>query len=303
METNGHFNNLHKINYPEILINWYGDEKIREKYNNAISLDIERLSSNALAEKFRNWMNLPQIPLESFKNKIIDLPNNLNAVCGIRFVGGNSKRPFVDIIARNFKLTRETILNLKTIALDEYKIFNPETIRIFFPNQEDIEITESKTDLWLIAGQTKYLIKSPDKIRLVKPKDLSFFDEFKKEYKKLIKSSKNPSIFYPCSREDFEAAMADGHVRIWQEDNKICGLIASIPSHEFAPNAHTILEEFIYEHKRGKGLGKWFQLSFMNEIAKLGVSHIIGTIDDSNKPSLKTALGTGRVCIGKWEFL
>ena len=132
METNDHFKNLHKINYPEILINWYGDEKIREKYNNAISLDIERLSSNVLAEKFRNWMNLPQIPLESFKNKIIDLPNNLNAVCGIRFVGGNSKRPFVDIIARNFKLTRETILNLKTIALDEYKIFNPETIRIFF---------------------------------------------------------------------------------------------------------------------------------------------------------------------------
>jgi len=139
-------------------------------------------------------------------------------------------------------------------------------------------------------------------ITLTAPKDDSYFDWYTAGYKDFHNRFPDLEPYVSVNtKDDMELSRKEDLLRIVEINKQPIGLISAMRDTFLGQDSIYFLEIFIENAYTGKGLAKCIQRKFVAEVAKQEI--IWGTIDYKNKPSLKTALSTGRIPVRYEHFI
>jgi len=106
----------------------------------------------------------------------------------------------------------------------------------------------------------------------------------------------------PESLVDLRSCGQEGSLFEVKVGDKSAGLIAAHSGQQAPLRGWCVWEEFLYEEFRGQGLATVMQRLLVHNLPPREGDSLFGTIDYRNLPSLKTALGVGRIIVGTRFF-
>ncbi len=86
-------------------------------------------------------------------------------------------------------------------------------------------------------------------------------------------------------------------------DGEWAGVFAGLPTCEHGLRGYLVVEEVLDTPYRGHGLGPALQRHFIDQLPVGKGDLVFGTIDATNRPSIRTAIKVGRADVGGWSFV
>lgn len=251
---------------------------------------------------------------KDFADRIVE-GEGLRLLGGIRFFGGDRKRPFVDALAwtelGDGGAEQAIWPRLGRLIAREWASFAPRSVRVLTPPATPLP--DARRDLDLHAAPYGSMRGSaPNSRRRVR---LEPFDDIsaaarlvRQRYEAL--SLAEPELgthMAPADAEDLSRCAASGGLfAIRFEDGgdaPLAGVLATEPGEVAWLEGDVIVEEVVSAPFAGLGLAAEAQLALADLRADRPGRLLIGTIDDLNEPSRKTALRAGRPPLLRYAFL
>lgn len=241
---------------------------------------------------------------EDYAERIFDLGQGKQVICGIRHQGANPDLPFINA-QTNFHI--ESLAKAKEVSATvskHFKIFRPKNF--CFHSATKLE-ADSIGTCYLVATAKSYSDISPrgghHKIQLEPITDDNYYEWYTILYDNFHKES--PELKWKvttCNKNTLDRSLSEGLLFYAKMDNQKIGLIAAKRRPFLGHHGLYFTEILIAKTWKGKGLAKELQRQYVLEHAHDG-DFIWGTIDFDNKPSLKTALSNGRKIVRFENFL
>jgi len=227
---------------------------------------------------------------------------------GIRFFGGDSNRPFVDVFAHDFKLDAEGIDALIERVADEWQSFKPRNMRLLLtPDQldsfqktrhnvvvdshihaaryQDMELPDGRVGLEAFQSKNAAIELVEQRYREVAMHDLALAENVT-----------------PADPEDLQAWHEEGQIRAITANGETVGLLAIAPGSIVWIEGDEVKEEVTRTDHKGNGFAEEAQKVWAAR-ANDPVCLLLGTIDRLNTASQKTADRTGRKAILHYTFI
>jgi hypothetical protein len=218
-------------------------------------------------------------------------------IAGLRFKKLNPDFPFVQLCA-NFQFDQSHLLKMKGLIASEYSSLPLKGVTLRHPPSISFDDAHER---WshLVFGKTTGLSApgpSPD-IRVQWEGPLDYYRQYEKEFENfLIENPERASYLSIESEEDLiEAANNRLLMSLWDKAGWI-GVIAAKEKDLYGFPCSYIFEIFLAKRARGRGLGPLMQAQFLSKICTR-FPYVYGHIDNSNQPSLRTAISLGRKII------
>lgn len=248
--------------------------------------------------KERRWRNCKiagTVPAD-FGEQIVFLGGEEKVICGIRHLGMNLEKPFVQVCP-NFAF--QNLEEAKSIYSNHlrghFRMFSPLWVQVYNPTGVGSEAGGALT----LAARAEQIqaIKHEHALpalRLVDPGNDDYFKWYSESYDDF--HSEFPEKRDWIQKNDLDLMQAcreDGLLRVAKIDDEIIGIIAAERSPFLGYDGIYFVEILVAKNWRRRGLAKLMQQRFVEETCSDEVV-VWGLIDRSNEASIRTAKANGR---------
>lgn len=250
-----------------------------------------------------SYFNIENTIPEDYEEYLLELDKNTQVIVGIRHLNLNPKNAFIDFKSTT-EFSRQDLLDLYQSKLKpQFTKFQPNSIR-YYSREKQPETTTRSVYLVQTAQKMKAMppFEQESDITLTSPPDKAYFEWYTTGYKEYHERFPHLAPYVPVNTlGDMEQSRKEGLLRIAHYKGQRIGLISAIKDQFLGNDGIYFLEIFLDQAFKGKGLAKCLQRKYVDEVATREI--IWGTIDFENKPSLKTALSTGRMAVHFEHFI
>lgn len=303
---------------PPIVKTWYDEKTLRELAAEALTDDIERLTSDRLAKLFYLHAQVDGVDShEAYKTRIIGLPELGDTICGIRFRGMDVTKPFVNMAITEQPLTANGMAESVAILAEAFVEFSPQQVRFYLTSNLNIATSDfvdgvAQWDRALLANRFAALTPMahvPDEFSVKRAQTVDFYDDYAQMCTRLFAESPKFLHYTRCeSKDDFQNILdSDGHHFVLSHAGEFTGLISLDNDKYGGLQGLYVVEKILAPHMHGQGLGKAFEATVIRRLLDDGLVSddeiFFGEIDYDNKGSLHSALKNGRVEVGRFLWL
>lgn len=285
-------------NIPESVLKKSDVKLLHKSTKEQVELKFQSLSNGQRVKMLMKASKHPNKNIADYFGQMINPDKNSLVISTIAFRDSDSGRiPFVRILCKNFNLLRyRNFDKLKNEIYKSHKMFKPEFLEFF----EYSNSKSSKFDRWdnIVAGHIDTIkkIANPERheeVIVKKVRDLSFYEEYCKEYKELRKLEmfETESII---SKSDFKFYLDNGLICKIIINKDFAGLIAAHKTTMKYLIGYYIVEKVLFGKYRGQNYAAAAEKKFIGNLKAAKHEFVYGNIFTKNKPSLKTALKCGR---------
>jgi hypothetical protein len=267
--------------------------------------EIGRLDDDEWNRKYHDAIQIGS-PAD-YRNRLVETDAG-SVLCGLRFYNGDRDTPFVELVAR----TSEDVSweDGARAAMHAYEVFMPQRasfMRVGASPPETGPGWSTTPDQRFIVGEAGAMRRSPkgqwdDRLSLA-PVEVdeakALMDEAYARF-----AERQPELaprVPPATREQLEQCDTDGLLRTWHIDDECAGVLGVVPQTFLGLEATLVMEEFATPSWAGRGTASCAQRALARELDDGAL--VVGTIDDRNRASLKTAERAGREVVASWWFL
>lgn len=289
-----------KLSLVSIHLPFISAEKIRKYFADELE-DILELSSDKVSKARAKFFDLSFVESSDYRETFIDLGDERGLILGVRFRGLDVSQCFVSAWP-NYRIgTVAEVEEVKSIAKEVFRKFDLRWLSLSFDPRTTWEGLSYFIDLITVVGETKALqgrnLEDSD-FFLDQVFDIDFYDRYSKEYK--ILHEEIPSFKNVVTKEtisDLESSAEDSLLYKIMLGGEQVGVISGRREQKYGVRAICINEKLLFKDYRGKGNSLSCQQQFIEQLDGDEDILVWGTILASNKPSLKSALRTGRKAI------
>lgn len=260
-----------------------------------LSTECERVTDPTFGENFARGCPVPGARPSDYQQRVLSLPGFGESLAGIRFVGGDTARPFVDLLAWSQR-PHDWGPDLTAIA-EAFGLFQPRHVRVLLADSPPL--AASVDQVWM-AGPLSQRTTPPTTldIQVGGPEDAPMVAD---AYRAAIAAAPHlDGRLFPCTAEDLSACSTVVRLCV---DGRWAGLAAATRHRRWALDGYEVAEEILAPSFRGRGLGPHLQQALIRACAEDSTLPLFGTIDSSNAPSLATARRCGREAVARWWFV
>ncbi|MBA2662563.1 MAG: GNAT family N-acetyltransferase [Bradymonadaceae bacterium] len=254
---------------------------------------------------------LPGVPTAAYSLRECHLPGAATVLAGIHFYAMDLTRPFVGVLAQSRDLSLDETLLASEILADQFAVFSPGAVQWWCAcAQEDLRTLPGATgDQRLLIGHIEEIRQStpppsPLALTLSPDPDASSYARYTELYDAFLAA-------HPTWRDRLEKSDLDDYLTCAQAgglftleiDGHTAGIIAARPGTLRGLPGWEMVDEILDQSYRGQGLAAPMQHAFFQQLDTQTHPLVLGTIDDANTPSLRTALRVGRHDAGGWVFV
>ena len=261
------------------------------------------IDDRAFAERFVEWIGAGEFETSAYNHRWVRYRGQA-LLGGIRFYGGDRKKPFVEVLAHEFENWRE----LAAGVADAWSAFTPSHLRLLLPAEPalangatiDQAIFAARYDR--MAPPDEHVALRPfttaeDAIKIVR----SRFDALRATEPALAQR------ITAATPQELRSWHAKGTLKaICVRENgiqKTVGLMAIAPATIAWLEGDVIHEEVVLSAFNGHGFAASAQRAWAAALAADRTRLLMGTIDDGNPASQRTALAAGRKAIMYYVFV
>jgi len=275
-------------------------------------IENERLSLNrqeTLSRRLNHYRNFfPYASPADFQEK--QLVTSKKFLAGIRFIGGNAKEPFIDVLP-SWKITTESeILEIIYLIKKEFRVFEPKYLQLWVePSFEKHPYTKisfqvARRVICGFIGELDVQAELSDlEIKLSTVDDDHYYNWYQSVYADFHEKNPNLVNWVPCnSKEEMDESKSQKLLFWIYVNGKKAGIIGGCKSTLLGVNALYMDEILLTDAFKGKGLAPQVQKIYLAAICDR-FDLVWGTIDAKNIPSTRTALRVGRKIVRSEIFL
>ncbi len=261
-----------------------------------IADDFGELSEQEVMERrFRNC-GIGGTRAEDFSEWLLKLGCGRSVICGIRHLGMNLEKPFVQLVPNfQFESAGEIREFYRKHLAERFACFSPRWVQVYSSTGAG---SEAGGSLYLVARademQSKVLKGESLDLSLVDVADDRYFDWYQETYDAFHQDC--PELKDWVLHNDLslmQSCRAEGLVRLVMIEGERAGLVAADRQPFLGHEGVYFVELLLTRKWRGRSLGKFVQKAFVSECCQ---SHemVWGQIDRRNHASLHTARANGR---------
>lgn len=295
----------------------YSDEQLYQQASNELAEDVERLTSNELAEIFYQYAPVANVDASAYKTRMLSIDSN-EILCGIRFRGMDLSRPFVNIAVTTETLTKATINKVVEQVSQDFRAFSPQYVQFYISSHLAINAEDFDNAHWdyrVLANALTLLVNNISKddsiinqprYSLILTDDLEFYPEYEQAYKDLF--DKNPDhkeMTELKAIENMTEWLAQGLIFLLKVDTALAGIMIVERDNSLGMTGFYVNENLVFNHYRG--LGAWMQQAVIQQLAnqpnKRASDMLFGTIHNDNIAAINCAKRMGRQDIGGYLWV
>ena len=291
----------HKV-YPQVY-EWFGDETVERNLLEELEGDLERLRSDTLAAEFQHYCPVDGSTTDDYKNRLLTV-GGLELLTGVRFLGGDLTRPFVDVLYTSEPtLTPERLDRVQNAVRTEYAVFKPERTRFYCPSH--LPRYSAAGDKRLLAAPLEVMVSKADadpRVTLRRADSLAFYSQYTTVYDELY--AERPELREVVrveSEDDMQEYLEAGHLFEIFVDDVWAGVAAVYKDVNAGVGGFCVGEVVLAGAFRGKGLGSAVQGGLARGLLEGGArpdNLLFGTIGEVNLPARRAAERAGRIDVG-----
>lgn len=296
---------------PPFILDRLGEEAVRDRIRREVEQELSRCTDDEFARGFYDYCKIEGTTPGDYKYRILNTPLG-EAVASIRFIGGDLEKPAVFLIYRDFDLdTASDIQRVSEFIAFEYEDFTPKRIRWHIPEIKDDLIKANPSirgDLVYVAGFIDELRAAArpanfDRVRLRKAEGMGWYSDYTAEFDTIFREWPD---FVEMARAEEQDTMKDlldkGLLFEIEIDGSWAGIAAANRMTDNYLSGFCVIEELLVSAFRGQRLAPAVQRHLIEHLPASGDDMLFGTIHYENKPSLRTAMRTGRRPTGMFIF-
>ena len=289
---------------------WLGDEAVERNLIEELEGDLERLRSDTLAAEFQGYCPVDGAETDNYKNRVLEV-GGLELLTGIRFLGGDLTRPFVDVLyASEPTLTPEQLEGVQHAVRAEYAVFRPERSRFYCPSQGPRY--SATGDKRLLVAPLGVMVSSTDadpRVTLRRAESLAFYSRYTAVYDELY--AERPELREVVrveGEDDMQEYLGAGHLFEMFVGDVWAGVAAVYRDVNAGVGGFCVGEVVLAGAFRGKGWGSAVQGGLARRLLEGGARPgelLFGTLGETNVPARRAAEKAGRIDVGGhvWVWL
>lgn len=271
---------------------------------------VDRVSDPNFAQRFGDKRKSFDVPIEAFNHRMVERDTS-RLLAGVRFLGGDASKPFVDLIAWTEIDAKDGAHNwplIQHIVAAEWAAFRPFALRVFCTTE--LTLPEgSRIDQTVHAASYRDMAALPTgcsvHVKLERLADATVALRIvRQRYDQL--AATEPDLagrLYPASRNELQESANHGGLFGICSSGRMIGVLSTIVGNVEWLHGDVVLEEVVEPEYAGRNVAAAAQ----NALAKMQVNNantlLLGTIDQRNLASRKTAERAGRPVMMQYAFL
>lgn len=287
---------------------------LRARFEQQVAQDWNLTHDEEFGKRFSARCPVSGAVPSDYNYKVIQLESGRFIMASIRFKHLNPMKPFVEIVHKDFPVTRSADLAEIEYAIETYyRTFSPLSVRLFDFRSEIRKIASNREVAcdfeYFGAAATDIIAQEADetgsRIGLIKPTSLSFYKDYCAIYQELAQMSPlfGPEAVWFESVESLEGALLEGSLFCVLVDGEWAGIFALRRGTERFLKGAYFVEEVLRAKFRGKGLAADIQRRVIQSMQFEKDDFVYGHIMQQNIPAVRTAKRVGRRPLGGMYFV
>jgi len=302
-----------------VLRSWYAESALRAQLRDGLTAEEHRIGNIDFGREFRDGVGVrPDTDPLDWTNRRLDVPDGGWALTGIRFRGGDAKRPFVDVVATTEPPTREGLARVASAVVPAYQDFAPRCLRVDAPDPGALVEALGNderfgpgcgVDMYVVAGPVEELRDQPrvaayDRVGLRAGDPDQLADLAAAVYAELTAS--HPEVAEWAQAEDAESLAECAEEGLLFEvlvEGEPAGVVASVRYDAHGMAGFSVQELCLGAGHRGRHVASAVVQRLVEELPANPTDVLWGTVHPDNTPSLRNALSVGRVIVGGYVWV
>lgn len=278
---------------PSLVRDWLQDE-------------VGRIDDPAFSKLFTDHIDLQGVADADYAHRHVKSQAG-DLIGGIRFFGGDTNRPFVEVIAHSFPcaaFSAEELNTLRDCVRSEWSMFAPLDMRLRV-EPGAVDHPSARTDVTIHAARYRDMMSPDGRVQMTAFADIEEAIEIVQDRYALIKIhapdlARNIS---PADPEDLRAWHEADQLRAIVSETAIVGLLGIAPGSVAWIEGDEVNEEVVVAAHGGQGYAASGQAAWAATIAQDRNRVLVGTIDRLNPASRRSAKRAGRPAVLEEIFL
>lgn len=285
----------------------------RQRLGEWLDGELSRCTDELWAARFQRACPVPGLPSSAWLQRVLPGDAGEPAVlAGIRFKGGDTAWPFVDLLAWDRPVLDGTgWRRLRERLLAEFGAFGSRAVRVRLPGgaAPPLPRPERELDQWLVAGRLADLRAAPrpwgtGSLDVRVPEELSWYPRFREEFAAWqARVGARGLEVSPASEGDLARCLSEGGLLVAWQGARFGGCVAALRGSTGVVDGYEVQELFLAQGLRGQRRAPVLQRHLVDHLVDRGRDALYGTIHRTNRPSLQTALRLGRRVVESWWML
>ena len=236
--------------------------------------ELLELGEISKCQKGADFFKLPGIQAEDFKERVISLEDGGEVLVGIRFRGLNTEEAFVHFWPNFSDFKRLDFMELRQIAKREFGKFSPKWFALALSPGRSFQGENYFEDLLTVLGEVKLLSRDVffEDVQIEQVSKVDFYGHYLDEYHRFHQSvPRLKKEVKPEKKEDLEISAKSGLLFKIHVGSKFAGIISGLEEKRFGISGVCVLEKFLFENFRAKGLSTGVQKLFINQLERKGL--------------------------------
>lgn len=246
---------------------------------------------------------------ERFAHRLLEVAGR-RFIAGIRFFGGDVKRPFVEVARISQPLeNRAECEQISELIKNEFAEFAPSRWRIFQVSHQPYQFEGCAGDLRVLAGLLGEINQQPmpenaARVQLIPATSSQFYPRYVALYQQLYQERPwLPDVARTESLEDIEHYLQHDKVFEIFVDGQWAGITIAARDQGWGVRGWLMVEIVLDTQFRGQDLAVTVQRLLVKQLEDDGKDCLFGTIGAVNLPMQKTAARVGRFDIGGYFWV
>ncbi|MDB5044435.1 MAG: hypothetical protein JWQ08_485 [Deinococcus sp.] len=271
-------------------LSWCSETERLSNLADEHAFDLQLATDLELAGERVQRMNISQPP-QAFLNQWLSVLPDLEAMLSIRFEGGNSEKPFMDVSATSRPVLAADLPALSALAHHTYAVFNPQRLR-FWSSAEVGAFAGTQPDMRVLAAPVRELqgCPTPPELSLRPTLDTSQLEAAREAYADVDRlHPAHPGQARILSEEDLQETIEAGTMFDVLRNGEWAGYVGVLPKPKHGLNAYSVQELILSPTCRGGGYGAALTTLLAQALPE-GDRVLLGTIHAQNRGARQAAL-------------
>lgn len=239
-----------------------------------------------------------ELPEDEFRERVLLVEGNKVILAGIRFLNLDPRFPFIELNASFDLFEPELLGRVAALARCEFKNFEPKGIAL---TGSPCIKPPGTAQRWAVtiggAAATESVPPLPAELSCSFPSSVDFYPAYCTAYAAWRACQPHLGCFVRTERKEaLEASAASGLLLSCRDHEGWCGVVAAREEAFYGMPALYILEIFLAERWRGRGIARALDAALVSTVANR-FPMIWEHIHSDNLPSLRVAQAQGRTAI------
>lgn len=297
---------------------WYSDVELLGQLATGLETELHRVDDADFGAGYRGDVGLEVGAPSDWANRRLDLAAGAWAVTGIRFRGGDLRRPFVDVIATSEHPTPDGLAAVAGAVVPAYEEFSPTCLRVEAPDPGGLAAAvedDSRfgphcgVDMYVVAGSVDVLLAGPrvpayDRIMLRRGASGPLAERVADIYRGL--GERNPELVLwatPENAESLAECESEGLLFEVVVDGDPAGVVAAVRHDAHGMRGFSVEEICLDDRHLGQRLAPGVMEHLLESLPAEQGDVLWGTIHPDNAASLRNALSVGRTVVGGYAWI